>query len=163
MAINDLAKNKTIANAIYKTYTQWIIGDLLKRGKNEQYLSEIVRALFPRLYKQVSWHSFINSVYIEHHQTIIDYLDMLSLMDVAIILQALREDKMRAFPKNAKKICFSDPFIFHALRGWANKEKAIFNLSQELFRSPSDLQNALIEGSVVALFHRRLESYYLKA
>ncbi|MDI6731610.1 MAG: ATP-binding protein [Candidatus Margulisbacteria bacterium] len=163
LAINDFEKNKAIANSTYKTYTQWIIGDMLKRGKNERYLNEIIKSLFPRLSKQVTWHSFAGSLSIEHHQTIIDYFNILNRMDVAIILPALREDKLRAFPKKAKKICFGDPFIFHALRGWANNSKTIYDLSIELVNSSSDLYTGLIEGTIAALFSRQRETYYIKA
>lgn len=161
-AINDYEKNKNISNAVYKTYIQWIIGDVLKRGKREDYLNEIIKAIYPRLSKQVTWHSFTNGLSIDHHQTTIDYLDILSRMDVAVILKALREDKLQPFPKKAKKICFGDPFIFHALNGWVNNAGTIFDLSKEVMSSPSELQNALIEGTVAALFNRRWNLYYIK-
>src|SRR3989339_1602631 len=56
-AINDFEKNKKINSAVYKTYLQWIIGDILKRGKSEFYLKEIIKALFLRLSKQITWNS----------------------------------------------------------------------------------------------------------
>jgi len=163
LAINDYAKNGAISNVTYRTYIQWIIGDMLKRGKNERYLEEIVKALFLRLSKQVTWHSFTRDLSIEHHQTVVDYMELLSRMDVVIVLQALREDKLRLAPKKAKKISFLDPFIFHALRGWTAKNEAIFNLAAELLNSDSQIKSALIEGVIAALFHRRRELSYIKA
>lgn len=163
LAINDYAKNKSISNATYKTYAQWIIGDVLKRGKNELYLNEIIKAVFLRLSKQVTWHSFASDLSIEHHQTLIDYVNLLVRMDVLVVLQAFREDKLRPAPKKAKKICFSDPFIFHALHGLVQGKETPYDLSLDLLSSHSDIKNALIEGCVASLCRRKWEAYYIKA
>ena len=48
-------------------------------------------------------------------------------------------------------------------RGWVNTVKAVFDFSKELTSSPSELKNALIEGTIAALFNRRWKSYYIKA
>jgi predicted AAA+ superfamily ATPase len=162
-AINDYALKKSIRNAIYKTYSQWIIGDILKRGKSEASLKEIIKALYPRLSKQVTWHSFANDLSIEHHQTISDYFSLLQRMDVLVILQALREDKLKLAPKKAKKICFGDPFIFHALHGWAQNSDKSFLLAKELLAAKSELKNVLIEGVIAALYSRGRETCYIKA
>lgn len=163
LAINDLEKNQKISDAVYKTYQQWIIGDMLKRGKNEIYLRDIIRALIPRLSTQITWHSLASNLSIEHHQTVIDYINLLTRMDVAIVLPALKEDKLGPAPKKAKKISISDPFILHALCGMAQSREQIFDSTKELMNSQGNLKNALIEGTVTSLFNRSFETYYIKA
>ncbi|MBI5299028.1 MAG: ATP-binding protein [Deltaproteobacteria bacterium] len=162
-AINDYAAQTKILPATYNTYIQWIVGDILKRGKQESYLKEIISVLLSRIGKQITWTNLVNDVAIEHHKTIADYIELLSRMDVVKIFQALREDKMLPAPKKAKKVCFSDPFIFHALHGYIKNENDFFALAKTTLEPSSDLKNSLIEGIIASLFNRTWESYYIKA
>lgn len=162
-AVNAWEGGKQIPSAIYRTYVQWIVGDILKRGKQERYLREIVSAIIPRLTKQISWHNLASEMSIDHHKTVADYIDLLCRMDVAVVLMALREDKLKASPKKAKKICINDPFIFHSLRGWVKNEADGFKLSMELVVGKSDLKNALIESVLASIFNRSSETFYIKA
>lgn len=162
-AINDFAAEAKILPATYNTYIQWVVGDILKRGKQESYLKEIISALLLRIGKQITWTGLVNDVAIEHHKTIADYAELLGRMDVIKVFQALREDRMFPSPKKAKKICFSDPFIFHALHGYIKNENDFFTLAKTTLESPSDLKNSLIEGTIASLFSRDWESYYIKA
>lgn len=162
-AVNDLAAQNRILAATYNTYVQWIVGDILKRGKQESYLREIISVLLPRIGKQITWTNLVNDVAIEHHKTIADYIELLSRMDVVRIFQALREDKLLPAPKKAKKVCFSDPFIFHALHGYIKNEDDFFTLAKTTLEASSDLKNSMIEGTIASLFSREWESYYIKA
>jgi len=49
-----------------------------------------------------------------------DYVTLLVSMDAAFVQAALMEDKLMASPKKARKLIFTDPFIFHAMRAWLN-------------------------------------------
>lgn len=162
-ALNDYARNKRICPVTYKTYIQWVVGDILKRKKQEHYLREIITAILSRLRRQVTWHNISCSTSIVHHQTVADYINLLSHNDVLSVFDALREDKLQAAPKKAKKLSFNDPFIFHSLHGWAKGKADFFELSEEVVGSSGDLKNALIEGTIAALFERRWPTYYIKA
>ncbi len=162
-AINDYAKNKFISQAIYKTYIQWVIGDFLKRGKKEHYLREVVAAVFPRLGKQITWHNISANTSIAHHQTVADYIAHLSASDVLSVFDALREDKLQASPKKAKKISFNDPFIFHSLYIWLKGKNIFFESAKEIVDSSTEIKNILVEGAIAALFKRKWETYYIKA
>ena len=162
-AINDLAQRGKIPAATYRTYIQWIVGDILKRGKQERYLREIVEALITRLTKQVSWHKITRAVSIDHHQTVADYLAILERMDVLNVLYALREDKLTYSPKKDKKIHYNDPFIFHALHAWADGEADPFALARRSIDARAELSSALVEGTVASIARRNWKSFYIKA
>lgn len=162
-AINDLAANNLISETTYNIYIQWILGDMLKRNKQELYLREIITALIPRIAKQITWHNITDAMSIEHHQTVIDYLNILERMDIVTIQHALREDKLQPAIKKAKKVNFCDPFIFHAMHGWIKNETKKFGLAIRICEESSDLINSLIEGCLVSLFKRNSDVYYLKA
>lgn len=162
-ALNDYTINKVISPFVYKTYVQWVLGDLIKRGKQESFLREIVVALIPRMAKQITWHNLTGAMSIDHHQTVSNYIGLLERMDVVFVQQALREDKLSAAPKKARKMGFSDPFIFHALNAWAKGASDMFKIASDLISGESDLKNSLVEGCIASLFKRSWETYYIKS
>ncbi len=161
-AINEYARNKKINKFIYQTYRQWVIGDILKRGKKEQFLKEIILALSNRLSKQVSIHNIKSETEIQHHATVQEYLSALEDMDVLFVQPALREDKLRAAPKKAKKIHFSDPFIAQSLISWA-KDLNPWDFARENIINESRLKEALVEGCLSSLIRRKHKTYYIKS
>lgn len=163
VALNDHAQNKLISPAVYKTYVQWIVGDMLKKNKQESYLREVITALIPRIAKQITMHNITAEMSIEHHQTVADYFSILEQMGVLFIQYALREDKFQAAVKKAKKINFCDPFIFHAMHAWMKNTEEHFALAQRTCGEKSDLRNSMIEGVMASLFRRRFDTYYIKA
>jgi predicted AAA+ superfamily ATPase len=47
-AINDIARHNRIIPSTFATYSDWIRGDVLKRGRQEHYLREILGAIIKR-------------------------------------------------------------------------------------------------------------------
>jgi len=162
-AINGFASKKRIDKFIYRTYQEWVIGDVLKRNKREVFLKDIITALTDRLAKQVSTHSIASQTEIQHHATIQEYLEILQDMDVLFIQSALREDKLRPAPKKAKKIHFSDPFIAQALIAWAFKVNDPWVFAEKNVAHESTLKENIIEGCISALLRRNYPTYYIKA
>ncbi len=111
-AMNDMAMHKTIQQATFSTYSDWIRGDVLKRNKQEHYLLEILQAIIKRYGTQITWNSLTKDLSIDHPKTVADYVALLISMDAAFVQAALLEDKLAASPKKARKVMFTDPFIF---------------------------------------------------
>lgn len=150
-AINDLAQFHKIQSATFATYSDWIRGDVLKRGKQENYLKEILSGILKHYTSQISWHTLAKSLSIDHHQTVADYIHVLSHMDAVFVQQALLEDKLTAAPKKAKKIFFTDPFVLQAVQAWVAPHVAPIEVP------------ALVETVVVNHFQRQYETFYIKA
>jgi predicted AAA+ superfamily ATPase len=75
-------------------------------------------------------------------------------MDAVFIQHALLEDKLLPAPKKAKKIIFTDPFIYHSIRFWlTNNEDA----------SPEPIIPTLVEACVVSHYRRFYPTYYIKS
>ena len=53
-AINDLAQHGTIRRSTLATYSDWIRGDVLKRGRREPYLKEVLAAIVKRYASQIT-------------------------------------------------------------------------------------------------------------
>ena len=80
------------------TYTHWIIGDILKYNKNENYLFEILRGIKSTYGSQISWHSLSKYLSIKHHKTVSDYCGILESMHVLHIQEAILEHKLTGAP-----------------------------------------------------------------
>jgi predicted AAA+ superfamily ATPase len=155
-AINEWHRGGDISRSAFKTYSDWIIGDALKRGKNEAFLLEILQAILKIYLTQVSWISLSQHTSIEHGNTVQNYVELLQSMDALFIQQALLEHKLLPAPKKAKRLLFSDPFIYHSVA------HLIFPHWNHLDLSP-EYQSALTETIVINHFRRQYPCYYIKA
>ena len=91
-AINDMARHDCILPATFATYSDWIRGDMLKRGKQEHYLSEVLAAIVRCYGTQVTYNALARGLSIDHPATVSDYIALLASMDVLRVQPALRED-----------------------------------------------------------------------
>ncbi len=161
-ALNTEEAGGAIPMAVYQTYIQWVVGDILKRGKDDELLMEIVSGLIRRAGSQITWNTLASDLDIGHHATVADYIALMARMDVLHVCEALREDKFRGAPKKAKKIHFLDPFIFHALHAWSLDHKDPDRLTLETLKEKEFLRNAVVEGALVSLAARSFKTFYIK-
>ncbi|MFT4305088.1 MAG: ATP-binding protein [Candidatus Woesearchaeota archaeon] len=113
LVINEYENNKFIPNYIYELYYSWIIGDILKEGKNEQTLKEIIKSIIQTYTTPISWDSLAKKSSIKSHLTISDYIELLSnlLVLFPIYFKDINQNKILYY-KN-KKIFFYDLFIIN--------------------------------------------------
>jgi len=135
---------------------------VLKRGKREHYLREILTAIVKRMGSQVTWNGLSSDLSIDHPATVADYVELLARMDAAIIQLALREDKLTGAPKKARKIHFADPFIFHAVRSWLHNTENPYEQEVQPFLADAEKRGALVESCAVSHFNRFYPTYYIK-
>ncbi len=130
-AINDYKRSGAITPATLRTYSDWIRGDVLKRGRNETHLRSVVQSILTRQGSQVTWNSLARELTIDHPKTVAEYVELLERLDVVNIVAALDEETLAAAPKKARKLFFADPFIGHALQAWIADSDHISVLSPE--------------------------------
>ncbi len=162
-AINDIAMNGRIQPATFSTYSDWIRGDMLKRGKKENLLHEILSALVKQYGSQTTWHSIASMTSIDHHATVSDYIDLLCDMEVIFVNHAIIEHKLCAAPKKARKVFFTDPFIMHSAKVWLESVKKPYEESVLPFVANSEKAGNLVEGIAVSLCSRKYKCFYIKA
>ena len=149
-AIADMMRGGHIEAATFRTYAEWLRGDILKHNRQEKYLLEVLRGMMRTYATQISWVSLAKELSIEHHKTVSDYVAILEDMHAVIVQEALAEHTLSAAPKKAKKLYFEDPFIFHAVEMMLEKTHA-------------DSTAALAETVAVAHFFRKYgKTYYIK-
>ena len=161
-AINDMARHQRILPATFATYSDWIGGDMLKRGKQEHYLGEVLAAIVGRSGAQTTYNALARDLSIDHPATVRDYIALLTSMDVLRVQPALREDKLAGAPKKARKIGFCDPFIFHAVQSWLHPAKDPFTHQVRPLLADPERTGTLVEACAVAHYGRRYPTYYIK-
>lgn len=162
-AINDMARARSIAPATFATYCDWIRGDMLKRGKHEHYLREILGAVVRRYGTQVTWNNLAKDLSIDHPITVSDYMNLLAAMDAVFIQQALVEDKLVAAPKKARKLLFCDPFILHAVRSWLDPVADPFTHQVRPLLNDPEWVGRLAESCAITHIRRFYPTFYIKA
>lgn len=162
-AINDMAIHQRILPATFSTYSDWIRGDVLKRNRQEHYLLEILEAIVKRYGSQITWNALAQDLSIDHPKTVADYIALLVSMDVAFVQAALLEDKLTASPKKAKKLMFTDPFIFHAVNAWTRPSENPFEQQLKPTLTDADWLAKLTEACVTTHYRRIFPTYYIKS
>lgn len=111
LVINEYEENNSIPNYIYELYYSWIVGDVLKQGKNEQTLKEIIKSVIETYSSPISWDNLAKKSSVKSHLTIESHMELLSnlLVIFPIFFKDLNQNKV-IYRKN-KKIYFYDLFI----------------------------------------------------
>jgi predicted AAA+ superfamily ATPase len=153
----------SISPPVYAVYCDWIRGDVLKRGKSERYLREVLGAIVKRLGSRITWNSLASDLSIDHPATVADYVELLARMDVLTILPAMVEDRLAGAPKKARKVVIPDPFVLHAVRSWLEPHADPF--SDQAIPLIADPEWAARLAELCAdTHHARLHpTYYIKA
>lgn len=159
-AINEYHLNKTISKSVMNIYIHWIIGDILKYNKSENYLYEILKGIKATYNSQISWNSLSKYLSIEHHKTVSDYCNILESMHVLHIQEAILEHKLTGAPKKNRKIYFRDPFIDHAITNYLNPDMTIKALEEKIQNTAE--ASAYVEAICVDHCKRWLPTYYIK-
>ncbi|MEW6528829.1 MAG: ATP-binding protein [Candidatus Micrarchaeota archaeon] len=115
LTINTFMEKRTIEPWLYDLYLRWVIGDLIKTGRQEKMAVQILRALLERQCGLVSWDGVAKEVEIRSHKTISGYVETLEELFVLSVSYFYDTEKSDVnFAKN-KKIHFIDPFITNAI------------------------------------------------
>jgi hypothetical protein len=161
-AINDMALYQRILPSTFATYSDWIRGDVLKRGKQESYLREVLEAIVRRYGTQITWNALARDLSIDHPTTVSDYIALLVSMGALFVQKALREDTLTGAPKKARKVAFCDPFIFHAVQSWLRQAQDPFaELVRPILDDP-ERTGQLVEACTAAHYDRHFPTYYIK-
>ncbi len=162
-AMNDYASEGCILESTLMTYADWIRGDMIKQGKQEHYLKEVLSAIIKRYGSQITWNGLSQDLSIDHPQTVADYIALLESMDAVFVQAALLEDKLIAAPKKARKVMFADPFIFHAIRAWLHPAKDFFQTQITSLLNDPLRTSQLVECCAATHYRRFYPTYYIKA
>ncbi|MBI2184541.1 MAG: ATP-binding protein [Thaumarchaeota archaeon] len=118
LAINAYISGGAITRDIYEGYVDLLLRDIRRWDGNEALMRQIVKRLLATQGSTISLRNLQEDTEISSHHTVSTYLDFLKDSFVVTLLYKLDQSKDVPSYREAKKIHFEDPFIFHALRAW---------------------------------------------
>jgi hypothetical protein len=141
---HEYLEHGEISEEVYKTYVDVVLGDLVRWGKKEGYLRQVMTRVLETLGTPVGWNALKKETDIASHNTVADYVD--TLADAFVLLYFHRYDASRQGPayQKEKKICFHDPFFLHAMNAWITGREP-FESTLDFLRKPENL-GVLAEG-----------------
>jgi predicted AAA+ superfamily ATPase len=144
--INEIESNNKISTNLFNVYLNAIIGDLRRYNYKEHYFKQIMREIFNSLSNPISWNSFTKNTEVRSHNTVQDYITALEELYIANISYRVttHDGRIHTF---LKKIYIQDPFIFHALHGWANNKKDYYKNAKSNVLD-LEIKSKLVEGVV---------------
>jgi len=107
-----------IPESVYATYVDIITGDMVRWGKKDYYLKQLLGAIFETITTPVSWSGLWKKTDMGSHHTADEYVNILKDIFAVSYFYRLDKSSEKARYGDNKKIYLQDPFIFHALRGW---------------------------------------------
>lgn len=134
LAINEFYAEGKIPDYVYEIYASWVIGDIVRWGKQENILRQVLRTAILKQGSALSWDSFAKEAEIKSHKTVSSYVEDLKNMFVFFVLYFADMDKKIADYNKNKKIYFFDPFIYH-----------IFN--RKLYFKETDITPSIVEAT----------------
>jgi predicted AAA+ superfamily ATPase len=153
-AINSYFTKGSIDNNTYEIYIQWLLGDLRKWNFDENIIRQVLRAVVTRIGTRISSNSIYKETEIGSHHTVTRYLEGLENSFVLNLFYQSDLHKKQVNYGKEKKAYFSDPFIYHAVKGWTDGSQNYFNSSQDVIANPeskSKLVEMLVSNHVVRI------------
>jgi predicted AAA+ superfamily ATPase len=147
-----------ISKTIYEEYVSLLLRDISRWGGKDLILGQIVRRLVETLGTNITLNKIREETNVSSHNTTGVYLDFLKDSFVATVIRKLDINKDAPLARDSRKVHFEDPFIFHALRGWA--------LGREPYRetlnylSDPEKKSKLVESVVSNHLVRLLYGYH---
>ena len=117
LSLNEFKKTKKISDNTFHLYWQWIKGDLLKIGRNENIFLEIIQETIKHLGSTLSYNDITKNTPVQSHLTTMDYLDLGQKLFLLNIFYNIDLAKRLPALRKQKKVTFLDPFLFHLLNG----------------------------------------------
>jgi len=124
--INELKMNGKISTRLYNVYLTAILGDLNRFRYKDIFFKQIMREIYKVLSNPITYNSFTESTEIRSHNTVQEYILALEELYIANVSYKISIHDGKIKTSNNKKIYILDPFIFHALHGWANNRRDYF-------------------------------------
>lgn len=163
VAMNDIAAHGSILNETFKAYSDSMKKQVLRYGKQEQFLHEILSAIINHYCRPITWNGLAQELSINHPKTIGDYIALLESLDAVFIQSAFQAETMTGAPKKGRKLMFADPFIFHSISAWLHHSpENIFETEMKAIFNNSELCSRLVKACTISHYGRYYPSYHIK-
>ena len=145
LAIKEFYKYGRVIEA-EKAYIDWLRSDVLKAGKSEKILKEILSYVIRARLTPISWNGIAKETGIGSPHTVRSYIELLKQLFV-IKVQSFIDARGNVLYRKNKKIHITDPFLYNAISRYV-REKTY--------------EEQIVESIVAIHLARLYEIYYWK-
>ena len=114
-----------------KIYHQWLRGDVVKLGKQELYLKELLGQIVKTMGSTISLQGLAQKTQLMSHHTAIDYISVLESCFAMKTLYCYNPETDAFHLKKQKKLYFTDPLIYWVAQEWSD-QKAPENFEEQI-------------------------------
>lgn len=139
-------RSTAIAESIYTSYLEGILGDWNLERKNETLLRQLMGELIPSVGSLVTWYKIRRDAEMGSENTVLDYVDTLKRLFVISTFYRYGEKKKIPIIRDQKKIHFEDPFYLHLFNGWLGPKK-FFETAENYLENEENVSK-LVEGVI---------------
>jgi predicted AAA+ superfamily ATPase len=153
-SIQDEVAFGRVKQDVYTLYRDAFIGDLIRLGRRESLLRELVQWMINHRENPFDWSQASRETQTGTHPTVREYVEDAESAFVWDVLYKAKNlgESLRA-PRSSKRLYFKDPFTFHSFRDWVFGYDNAWRATEEFLADPNNL-GYLVE-SVVASHLRR--------
>ncbi|MFA4833676.1 MAG: ATP-binding protein [Patescibacteria group bacterium] len=150
--LNSYQKEGAISQNIYSDYFYSLTADVAKLGRDVILLRQILEQIILNLGRPLGYKTIAHQTKAKIHLTIAEYLKILeSMFVVKMVYQS--DSRGKPTSRKAKKIYFTDPFLFWLFYSHINGSLDYWPFSRERLHR-QDIFNALVENVVFSHLSR---------
>jgi len=131
-AIEENERRSRISSDTYELYLNAVMGDLARWRYHDSTAKRILRSIVEKMTTRVSSNGIAEENGIGSHNMVSSYLDALENSFVLnVFYQVALDDRLPSYREDSKKVYVTDPFIYHALRGWVKGDADYYRSARD--------------------------------
>lgn len=130
-----------------------VLGDILRAGKSEPQLRDILRAVVLARGSALSWHGLAERIASGSKNTVAEYLDTVrACYLVEVLPQPASLGSRTPAPRKPRKVLFRDPFLHHVFGAWATGAADPRDAAAACLANPEST-GVLVESAMAGQLH----------
>jgi predicted AAA+ superfamily ATPase len=111
-AVAEAGKSGKASKNVLNTYWRWLVGDVVKLGKSEEQLTELVIQIGRTIQSPISFNTLAKKTGIGSHNTVSEYISVLESCFAIRTLYGVDIDTGAFRPRKDRKFYFTDPLLY---------------------------------------------------
>lgn len=159
-AIREYKKEGFIPPEIHRIYRDGIMNDMIRMGRREESIRELIQWLFIRRENPFEWTDLSRETYVGTHPTVREYIEDGESAFLWNIVYRIRDlSKPLRAPRAPKKVYFTDPFIHQSMYGWVMGYEDVFRAWEVFLREPVNL-SYVVENILASHLNRNFNTMF---
>lgn len=115
----NIKRKERVEKEFYERFLELVTKDALKQGKSDRIMQQVISGIIKKFGSRYDFRGLTEEIEEPiSHPTIADYLRLLEDNFLINLFYSYDFSKKSIRYKGAKKVYFTDPFVFHAFNSW---------------------------------------------